>query len=55
MGTYDVTEYVTRGSAEVVAVALEAKLETITNNITIRFIDISKEGNEFVGFLIYDS
>ncbi len=55
MGTYAVTSFTTRGSAEVVSAALKVKIDTIDTGKTLRLINIAKEGNEFVGSLIYDT
>jgi len=55
MTNYAVSDYVVYGSAEVVAAALETKLETLDDSKTLRLIQIEKSGNEFVGILIYDA
>lgn len=53
MTNYAVEDWTTRGSIEVVAAAIETKMETIDATKTIYLNQVAKSGNEFVGILIY--
>ena len=55
MTAYALTKYSVHGSYEVVLAALETQLETVDNGTTIRYCDMIKRGNEFVGVLLYDA
>jgi hypothetical protein len=57
MAAYAVINYVVEGSAEVVALALETKLETLDSTTNpIRLISMGEKPgtNNFYGVLIYD-
>jgi len=55
MAAYVLTNYSIKGDYDSVLAALEAKLETVDTGKTIRYCDIIKRGNEFVGVLLYDT
>lgn len=55
MANYVVTTYTTRGSYDTVLAALETKIETVDNTKTIRLYDLKRQGNDFVGILVYDT
>ena len=56
MANFLVTRFVTTGTPEAVAAALETQIETVDNTKTIRvFSVLPRGGNDFVGVLIYDT
>ena len=55
MTDYFFTRYSIKGEYDAVLEALETQLETVNNGKTIRYVDIVKRGNEFVGVLLYDT
>ena len=55
MAAYILTRYSIKGDYDSVLEALETQLETVDNGKTIRYVDIVKRGNEFVGVLLYDT
>ncbi len=55
MTDYDLERYSIKGDYDSVLEALETQLETINDGKTIRYVDIVKRGNEFVGLLLYDA
>ena len=55
MTDYILTRYSIKGDYDSVLKALETKLEAVDNGKTIRYCDIIKRGNEFVGILLYDT
>jgi len=55
MTNYDLDRYSIKGDYDSVLEALETELETINDGTTIRYCDIIKRGNEFVGVLLTDA
>ena len=55
MTAYVLTRYSIKGEYDAVLAALETQLETVDNGKSIRYVDIVKRGNEFVGVLLYDT
>ena len=57
MTNFDITSYETdrENNAETANDALEAKLDTIANTKTIRFVKIVKIGVMYQGLLLYDT
>lgn len=57
MALYAVTDYVTSGdSIEAVMAALEAKIDTIDNGKTLRYVDILElPDRTYQGIIIYDA
>ena len=55
MTNYALTKYSVKGDYDYVLAALETQLETVDDGKTIRYCDIIKRGNEFVGVLLYDA
>lgn len=55
MTAYLVTEYSVVGDHDAVIAALATKIETVDDTKTIRHISVAPRGNEFAGFLIYDT
>ena len=56
MTAYALTKYSIKGDYDAVLAAIETKLETVdADTKTIRYVDIVKRGNEFVGLLLYDA
>jgi len=55
MAAYALTDYSVKGDYDTVLAALETQLETVDDGKTIRYVDIIKRGNEFVGVLLYDA
>ena len=55
MAAYVLTRYSITGEYDAVLKALETELETVNDGKTIRYVDIVKRGNEFVGVLLYDT
>ncbi len=55
MTDYVLTRFSIKGDYDAVLKALEVQLETIDTGKTIRYVDIIKRGNEFVGVLLYDA
>jgi len=53
MANYALTSWTTHGSIEVVVAAMEAKLETVDDTKDIYMTEIERQGNEFVGALLY--
>ena len=53
MTNYAVTDWSTHGSVEEVLAAMEIQLETVDNTKTIFLANVVKQGNEFVGVLLY--
>ena len=56
MAAYAVTDYVTPPKNKVVDVTalLETKIDTIDNGKTLHLKGVIKQGDMFVGYLIYD-
>ena len=55
MTAYALTKYSIKGDYDSVLKALETQLETVDDGKSIRYVDIIKRGNEFVGVLLYDA
>ncbi len=55
MANYALTRFSVRGEYDAVLSAMETQLETVNDGKTIRYVDIVKRGNEFVGVLLYDT
>ncbi len=55
MAAYALTRYSIKGDYDSVLKALETQLETVNDGKTIRYVDIIKRGNEYVGVLLYDT
>lgn len=55
MAAYILTRYSIKGEYDAVLKALETQLETVNDGKTIRYVDIIKRGNEYVGVLLYDT
>lgn len=55
MTNFILTRYSVVGDYDSVLKALEVQLETVDTGKTIRYVDIIKRGNEFVGVLLYDA
>ena len=53
MANYTLTDWTTRGSVEEVMAAMEIQLETVDDAKTIYLANVVKQGNEFVGVLLY--
>ena len=55
MAAYALESWSETGSHDAVVAAMETQLETVDDTKTIRMAQVTKNGNEFAGFLLYDT